>query len=102
MGRALSTRSCTGRPKSARCPRGEPISYATRRRAGNIPKQVGTSGIQAILLRARRPTPSQLRGVHFPPVVHGTTHVGAVSPRKTDQLQDEATGGRRPKAARTN
>jgi hypothetical protein len=26
--------------------------------------------------------------------VHGTTYVGAVSPRKTDQLHDEATGGR--------
>jgi hypothetical protein len=28
--------------------------------------------------------------------VHGTTYVGAVSPRKFDQLHDEATGGRQP------
>src|SRR5262245_11972569 len=35
MGRALSTRSCTGLPPtSARCPRGKPTSYTTRRRAG--------------------------------------------------------------------
>jgi len=33
-GRALSTRSCTGLPTSARCPRGRPTSYATTRRAG--------------------------------------------------------------------
>ena len=29
----------------------------------------------------------------FHPFVHGTTHVGAVSPQKTDQLHDDATGG---------
>ena len=34
--RALSTRSCTKRPTSARCPRGIPISYTTRRRAGRL------------------------------------------------------------------
>jgi quinol-cytochrome oxidoreductase complex cytochrome b subunit len=28
--------------------------------------------------------------------VHGTTHVGAVSPRRTDQLHDKAAGGRDP------
>ncbi len=35
-GRALSTRSCTGRPTPARCPRGGPASYTTRRRAAGI------------------------------------------------------------------
>lgn len=33
MGRALSTRSCTGRPTSARCPREIPTSHTARRRA---------------------------------------------------------------------
>src|SRR5258705_12353242 len=28
--------------------------------------------------------------------VNGTTHVGAASPRKTDRLQGETTGGRQP------
>jgi len=28
--------------------------------------------------------------------VHGTTHVGAVSPQQADQLHDEATGGEQP------
>ncbi len=32
----------------------------------------------------------------FHPFLHGTTYVGAVSPRKTDQLHDEATGRRQP------
>ena len=31
----------------------------------------------------------------FHPFVHGTTHVGAVSPHKADQLHDEATGGKK-------
>jgi hypothetical protein len=30
----------------------------------------------------------------FHPFVHGTTDVGAVSPRKADQLHDEAKGGK--------
>jgi NAD(P)-dependent dehydrogenase (short-subunit alcohol dehydrogenase family) len=37
IGRALSTRSCTGQPTSARCPRVRPIRCTTRRRAGRQP-----------------------------------------------------------------
>jgi uncharacterized protein YbjT (DUF2867 family) len=64
------------------------------------------SGVDTMLFEPSAYRPSQRRrrvsarrdscnwACTFHPFVHGTTHVGAVSPRKADQVHDEATGGK--------